>query len=84
MEVFIDGIRYLPESQKSETPRQFHELIVSARELKQETIEEAARNIGTTKSNLWELENGRQVPRLPTVQKVLKYYGISFDEIAEY
>jgi transcriptional regulator with XRE-family HTH domain len=48
-----------------------------------ETLEEAAKAIGTTKSRIWELEHGDTMPRLPMLQKILKHYGLRFDEIAD-
>jgi len=83
MEVIINGIRYLPERSDGKSKKPFHELICAAREAKQETLEEASKEIGMAKSHLWALENGNTIPRLPMVQKILKYYGLSFDEIAD-
>lgn len=83
MEVIINGIRYLPERGDEKSRRPFDELICAAREAKQETLEEASKGIGMAKSHLWALENGNTIPRLQMVQKILKYYGLSFDEIAD-
>ena len=83
MEVIINGTRYLPERVSTKDNKPFNELIYAARKAKNETLEEAAKGIGTTKSNLWALEKGNGIPRLPLVQKILKYYGLLFDEIAE-
>ena len=81
-EVYIDGIRYLPQRDKASIQVPFDELILYTRRLKNETLQQAADGIGTTKSHLWTLENGGSMPRLPMLSKVLKYYGLSFDEIA--
>lgn len=83
MEVMIDGVRYLPERTKAKKKMPFHKLIAAARETKRETLEEAANGIGTTKAHLWALERGDSNPRLPMIQNALRYYGLSFDEIAD-
>ena len=83
MEVMIDGVRYLPERTKAKKKKPFHKLIAEAREMKRETLDEAAQGIGTTKSHLWTLERGDSSPRLPMIQNALRYYGLSFDEISD-
>ena len=80
-EVYVNGIRYVPVRDVSIETMPFGQLILKARERKQETLQEAANHIGTTKSHLWTMENGGGLPRLPMLQNVLNYYDLSFDEI---
>jgi transcriptional regulator with XRE-family HTH domain len=83
MEVMINGTRFIAERIVSCRRHPFHKLILEARTINMETLEEAATAIGTTKSRLWELEQGDSMPRLPMLQRTLKHYGLSFDEIAD-
>ena len=83
MDVMINGTRFVAERLPTFRKLQFHELIKTAREENMETLEEAAKAIGTTKSRMWELEQGNTMPRLPMLQKILKHYGLRFDEIAD-
>ena len=80
-EVYVDGIRYLPAHTHSGPTKPFGLLITEARERKSETLQEAANNIGTSKSHLWTMENGGCFPRLYMLQNVLNYYGILFEDI---
>ena len=82
MEVIIDNIRYLRQRKPSTKSKPFHKLIIEARKNKRETLQQVAVSIGTTKSYLWELEDGRSLPGLGMLQRLLSYYGLSFDEIA--
>lgn len=81
MEILIDGIRYLPEQQATGHTTPFNALIAAARERKRETLDEASGNIGIAKSQLWGMEKGETEPKLKMLQKVLRYYGLSFEQI---
>lgn len=81
MEILIDGVRYLPEKQRQENMSPFNVLIANAREQKRETLDEASGNMGIAKSQLWSMEKGETEPKLKMLQKVLKYYGLSFEQI---
>ena len=81
MEIFIDGIRYLPEPKPTNKTFSFSEAIYRARKNKKETLDEASKNIGIAKSQLWSMEKGETEPKLSMLQKVLRYYGVSFDSI---
>lgn len=81
MEIFIDGVRYLPEPMPTNKAFSFSEAIARARENKKETLAEASRNIGIAKSQLWSMEKGETEPKLLMLKKVLTYYGLSFDSI---
>ena len=83
MDVRLNGVRYIPERAANHSCLKLCALMVSARELTGETLEESAKAIGTTKSHLWTLENDGGMPRLPMLQKILRHYGIAFDEIME-
>jgi len=83
MEVLIGGERYVPEAVGELLQAPLSELLREARILRCESLEAAAAAIGTTKSHLWELENSRCEPRLSLLQKLLRYYGLSFEQIAE-
>ena len=80
-EVYIDAVRYVPAREFTGSTMPFSQLIREARERKNETLQEAANQIGTTKSHLWTLEHGGGFPRLPMLQNILNYYDLSFDEI---
>ena len=84
-EVVVDGVRYLPIKRKTtRDQRPLCDLLLDARKTKRESLEEAARRIGTTKSHLWRLEKNRACnPTLGLLQKLLSYYGIHYDEIAK-
>lgn len=81
-EVVVDGIRYIPARKHGKMLRVFSELIYEARKAKGESLEFAAQNIGTVKAHLWTLEQGETMPRLDMLQKILRYYGIDYNEIA--
>jgi transcriptional regulator with XRE-family HTH domain len=81
MEIFIGGIRYLPEPKPTNKTFSFSEAIYRARKNKKETLDEASKNIGISKSQLWSMEKGETEPKLSMLQKVLRYYGVSFDSI---
>ncbi len=82
MRVIINGERYLPEALTELGMCPFHELISAARYLNDETLDEAAKGIGTTKSHLWTMEKGGSQPGLPILQKILRYYNFKFEDIA--
>lgn len=82
MELLIDGVRWLPEPKRKTDVRPFNELIMDARELKKETLDTAASNMGIAKSQLWSMEKGETEPKLQMLQKVLRYYGIAFEQIS--
>ena len=84
-EVIVDGIRYLPMKRKTTRSRRpLSVLLVDARKVRRESLAEAARRIGTTKTHLWALEKGSASnPSLDLLQRLLNYYGIHFDEIAK-
>ena len=81
MEIFIDGVRYLPEPKQTNKTFSFSEAISRARENKKETLAEVSGNIGIAKSQLWSMEKGDTEPKLLMLKKVLTYYGLSFDSI---
>lgn len=81
MEILIDGIRYVPERMATENEEPFHILIVAARARKCETLDEASGNMGIAKSQLWNMEKGETEPKLKMLQKVLRYYGLLFEQI---
>jgi transcriptional regulator with XRE-family HTH domain len=83
VEILIDGIRYLPEIQAKNGVAAFNVLISVAREYKQETLEQAANNMNIAKSQLWSMEKGETEPKLKMLQKVLRYYGIPFEQISD-
>ena len=58
------------------------DLVAKARAAKGQTLEQVARAVGSTKSHMHEIERGAN-PRLPLLQKLLRHYAISFDEIAD-
>lgn len=83
MEILIDGIRYLPEKLTQENTTPFNVLIASARERKCETLDKASGNMGIAKSQLWSMEKGETEPKLKMLQKVLRYYGLTFEQISD-
>jgi transcriptional regulator with XRE-family HTH domain len=83
MEILIDGIRYLPEKVATENVAPFNVLIATARARKCETLDEASGNMGIAKSQLWSMEKGETEPKLKMLQKVLRYYGLTFEQISD-
>jgi len=81
MKVLINDIEYFPITPFEEEPCAFNILIRNARSGFDETLDHAAYSIGISKSHLWSLEQGTTEPRLATLQKILKYYGIPFEKI---
>lgn len=81
MEVIIDGTRYVPVREHMHCKRPFNQLIKEARKNKQESLDAASKNMGTNKSYLWELEQGRSSPTLTMLVKIIRYYNINFYEI---
>lgn len=81
MEILINNMRYVPEKTTLQTKTEFNILILNARKLKYETLDEASGNMGIAKSQLWSMEKGETEPKLKMLQKVLKYYGLTFEEI---
>lgn len=83
-EVVVDGVRYLPMKRKTTRERRpLSVLLLEARKVKRESLDEAARRIGTSKTHLWSMERGDTNPSLDMLQRLLAYYGIHFDEIAK-
>lgn len=82
MKVEINGIRYIPERVPSKHKKPLHVLLAGVRELRGETLDEASAGIGIAKSSLFALESGATRPRLDTIQLLLGYYQINFEEIA--
>jgi len=83
MDVIINGIKYMPERKVTKKKRPFSVLLRETRKLSGETLEKAAKSLGVTKSYIWELEKGGAAPGLGVVQKAIKHYGITFDEIED-
>lgn len=82
-EVYVDGIRYLPERTPTKKTQPLYKLLVAAREAKGESLNFVAKKTDIGISHLWTIEYGETMPRLHILQKLLKYYGISFEEIAD-
>lgn len=80
--VVIDGTRYIAERPQHKERRPLAELVAEARDANGQTLEQAASAIGSTKSHMLAIERGTE-PRLPMLQKLLRHYGITFDEIAD-
>lgn len=83
VEIFIDGVRYLPENLATENAAPFNVLIAAARAKKRETLDEASVNMGIAKSQLWSMEKGNTEPKLKMLQTVLRHYGLSFEQIID-
>jgi transcriptional regulator with XRE-family HTH domain len=83
MEILVDGVRWLPEPTRKMDIKPFNEVIAAARESKNETLDTAAGNMGIAKSQLWSMEKGETEPKLQMLQKVLRYYGIAFEQISD-
>jgi transcriptional regulator with XRE-family HTH domain len=80
--VVIDGTRYIAERPQRLDRRPLAALVAEARAANGQSLEQAARAIGSTKSHMLAIERGT-APRLPMLQKLLRHYGILFDEIAD-
>lgn len=81
MEVNIDGVRYVPQIARPKAGLPFGVLLRQARDLKGESLEEAASHLSISKMQLWHMENEQAYPRLPVLFTMLKYYGIDFNDI---
>jgi transcriptional regulator with XRE-family HTH domain len=53
----------------------------SLRAAKEWTMEQAARQIGTTVDNLSRIEKGARHPRLKTLSRIARAYGVSVEEL---
>ena len=80
--VIINGVRYIAERPQRTERRPLANLVAEARAANKQTLEQAATAMGSTKSHMLAIERGTN-PRLPLLQKLLRHYGIEFDEIAD-
>lgn len=82
MKVEINGAEYIPK-QTADLSDQWplHELIYQARKAANTTLDDAAKGIGMTRTHLWSIEKGRTSPRMPMLNKLLRYYGLSYYRI---
>lgn len=81
MRVEINGVLYAPVRKPARHLKPLPTLLKGIRELRQESLDEAADGIGISKSHLWGLEQGKNQPKLDVLQALLNYYGIEFSEI---
>lgn len=62
-------------------PEKMKMTLKTARELSGFTQEEAASKIGVNKDTLGNYERGKSYPDIPTLRKIEKVYGVSYEQI---
>ena len=83
MIVMIDGIRYTPVTPGPVPSRgTLAELLRALREDRELSITAAARDIGCSKSCLWQWEKGTSEPTLGMAKKISTAYAVSVDFLA--
>lgn len=60
---------------------QYHEKIKALREDKDETKEQLAKAIGTTRQQIYRYERGEQEPTASKLKAICEHYGVSADYI---
>lgn len=76
-EVLINGRRYIPAPQ-ADLNGSMGQQICEAREQAGYSLSAAAKVLGMSKAQLWEIEAGRQTnPTLKTMLAMMKHYGLS-------
>ncbi len=48
------------------------------------TVEEIAREVGISRQSMSDIENGRSLPRYPTLAKLCKLYGLEPGDLLRY
>ena len=76
MDVLINGVKFTPEHKTTvDRGKELHLIFREARKGTGETLQHAADAIGTTKSHLWELEQGYN-PGYKLLCEIVCHYGI--------
>lgn len=85
MQVIIDGVEYRPYQQKIESEYLFKDFIKLKREAIGYTLNAAAKNIGCSKSYIWEIEN-KESPQISfaMIVKISDAYGLDIASMAMY
>lgn len=81
MRVLINGIEYRPVSPVSMMPRSFGEFLRANRVARGMTLEQVAKEAGSSKSYIFELEHGRSEPSLRIAAKLCKVFGLSLEKL---
>lgn len=88
MKVLIDGIPYVPapervarKGRRARVP--FGELLRRRREAHRWSLDDAAAELGLSKTYLWELESGKAGdPSLRVAARIARSYEVALDELA--
>lgn len=51
------------------------------REAKSWSLSKAGKELGLSRMSIWKIEKGGNIPRVPTLQKFARGYGVSIDEL---
>ena len=84
MNVIIDGIKYVPQSEVSMMPRTFGEFLRDARKSVKLSLEAASDDVPCSKSYLWEMENNASEPSLRIANGIARTYGLKLETLASY
>ena len=82
MNVNINGIEYAPKAPICSGHHRLGPLLKVTRKSIGYSLDEAARHIGTSKSYIWELENGRCEPSLRVAANIASAYGMRVETLA--
>lgn len=83
--VIIDGVKYVPQT-RFKTCADVQSLGTALRAARREfaqSLSDAAKDIGITKSYLWQLEKDKACPSLLIARKIAHTYGISIVSMAD-
>jgi DNA-binding XRE family transcriptional regulator len=82
MEVIINGTRYVPARKVMPLSISLGQLIKTARNRHQWTLETLAQAAGLSRSTVWELEADRHAPSFGVAVRLAAVLGIALDDMA--
>ena len=59
----------------------FNEKLKTLREQKGLTVKEVAAAVGVREKVMEQYENGKEIPKLKVIEKIVKFYGFSTDRL---
>jgi len=80
VKVTIDGVEYSPVVH-TDWQQPLAHVLKHAREASGQTLDQVATAVGTSKGNLWGLENGKSNPGFAVATRLLRHYHISADRV---
>ena len=84
MNVEIDGVKYFPRANVEMIPSTFGEFMKRVRKSLSLSLNAASKEIGCSKSYLWEMENNNCEPSLRIAANIADAYGIELITLASY